>query len=517
MSGTGSKTTTDEAIHMGGDGFSGHEVFCEIGKGKALTYDDIICLPGKIDFGVNEIDLSSKLTKRISLALPFVSSPMDTVTEHDMAIHMALQGGIGVIHCNNSIEEQAVEVRKVKRFKNGFITNPKVLSPTHLISDVDLIKRNHGYSGIPITEDGKMGSRLVGVVTSRDVDFVKDRSIPLKDIMTTELIVGPEKCSLKEANDLLKESKKGKLPIVNEKFELVALISRNDMKKNRDFPFASKSEKNKQLLVGAAIGTRDADKERLKSLVKEGCDLVVIDSSQGDSIYQYEMLNHIKREYLNDIEVICGNIVTSSQAVSLIKLGADGLRVGMGVGSICTTQEVCAVGRGQASSVYHVARTAKHFDVPIIADGGVASTGHIVKALSLGASTVMMGSLLAGTEEAPGQYFFQDGLRLKKYRGMGSVEAMSKGSEDRYFIKGNTSVKVAQGVSGSVVDKGSVIRYLPYLKQGVCHGLQDLGCQSVTTLHERLTNGKLHFELRSNAAQREGNVHSLHTYENRLY
>lgn len=507
------------STHQGGDGYSAEELFCQFGRGTSHTYDDIIGLPGHIGFGVDKVDLRSKFTKKISLALPFVSSPMDTVTEHDMAIQMALQGGIGIIHANNSIEEQAKEVRKVKRFKNGFITDPKVLSPNHLISDVDEIKRTFGYSGIPITEDGTMGSRLVGVVTSRDVDFLEDRSRPLREIMTTDLTVATEKCSLTEANAVLRESKKGKLPIVNDDYELVALISRNDMKKSRDFPSASKKSQNKQLLVGAAIGTREKDKERLKALITEGVDVLVIDSSQGDSIFQYEMLNFIKRTYSQEsynFEVVCGNIVTSSQALNLIKLGADSLRVGMGVGSICTTQEVCAVGRGQASSVYHVSRTAREHQVPTIADGGIATTGHIVKALTLGAGAVMMGSMLAGTEEAPGQYFFQDGLRLKKYRGMGSIEAMAKGSEKRYFIK-DENVRVAQGVSGAVVDKGSVGRFLPYLKQGVCHGLQDLGASSVVQLHENLYNSKTRLEIRSNAAQREGNVHSLHTYEKRLF
>lgn len=502
-----------ELDKSGGDGYSAKELFGELSRGTAFTYDDVIMLPGHIDFPVSEVSMQSQLTRKIKLNLPFVSSPMDTVTESQMAINMALQGGIGIIHYNNTIEEQANEVRSVKRYKNGFITDPLVLSPTATIADVDLIKFEYGFAGIPITEDGKMGSRLVGFVSNRDVDFLVDRTRPLSEVMTTDLVVAQEPCTLAEANQILRESKKGKLPIINEKYELTALISRNDLKKNRDFPLASK-DANKQLLVGAAIGTRPDDRLRCKALVEQGVDVIVIDSSQGDSQFQYEMIDHIKTSYPG-IEVIGGNVVTSQQVLHLIRAGVDGIRVGMGVGSICTTQEVCAVGRAQASAVYCSARTAAAHGVPIIADGGISSSGHIVKALTLGASCVMMGSMLAGTEESPGAYFFQDGVRLKKYRGMGSIEAMSKGSSKRYFAEGKDVVKVAQGVSGAVVDKGSIRRYLPYMSQGCSHGFQDLGVRTLAECHEKLYNGKLRLELRTGAAQREGSVHSLYTYEKR--
>ena len=463
---------------------------------------------------MDEVSLATKVTKKISLKLPIVSSPMDTVTEANMAIGMALHGGLGVVHYNCSVEDQASFVRQVKKYKNGFITEPICLSPEHSIADVDEVKARHGYSGIPITENGTMHSRLLGIVSSRDIDFVEDRSTKLSQVMSTELITAQEGVSLREANELLRQAKKGKLPVVNAGGELVALISRTDLKKARDFPNATYDE-NKQLICGAAIGTRPNDRDRLKALVDAGVDVIVIDSSQGDSMYQHDMIRHIKSEYPH-VEVIGGNVVTKRQAYNLINCGVDGLRVGMGIGSICTTQEVCAVGRAQASAVYKTAQLASRFGVPIIADGGISSTGHVMKALSVGAGAVMMGSMLAGTEEAPGEYYFQDGVRLKRYRGMGSIEAMSKGSEKRYFAS-TARVKVAQGVSGSVVDKGPLSRYLPYLAQGLKHGMQDAGLASVPRLQSAMRAGELRFELRSPAAQREGGVHDLYSFEKRLF
>jgi len=496
------------AMSLAQDGFSA-DVFFE--KGKGLTYTDFIILPGFVDFSPQDVDLRSHLTKKIILNIPIVSSPMDTVTEGKMATALALLGGIGIIHYNNSIEEQVREVKKVKRFRNGFITDPVVLSPEHRIEDIDEIKKKLGFSGIPITADGTLNTPVVGIVTNRDIDFIQDRTVKLKEVMTLrdKLIVAEDGITLLEANNIIREKKIGKLPVLDKEGRLVSLVSRNDLKKSRDFPLASKDSRGR-LLVGAAISTHENDKPRLEALVDAGIDAVVIDSAQGNSAWQIEMLKFIKSTY-PDLQVIAGNVVTTAQAANLIAAGADALRVGMGPGSICITQETMAVGRAQATAVYATAKYAKDFNVPIIADGGIADIGHLVKALAVGGSVGMMGSLLAGTTESPGEYFYRDGIRVKKYRGMASFEAMQAGGAKRYFSE-SEQIKVAQGVSGTVVDKGSILDLVPYLVQGVKLAFQDIGCKSVNELHDKLYSGELRFELRSISAQMEGGVHNLHSY-----
>ena len=493
--------------HLFDGTYSAQNIFFD---GKGYTYDDFVILPGYIDFSAHDVQLTSRLTRNITLNTPFVASPMDTVTEADMAIAMALMGGVGIIHNNLSIEQQVEQVEMVKRFRNGFILKPMVMSPDNIIEDIDTMKKVYGFSGVPITEDGFLGSKLVGTVTKTDVDLEADRSIPLSEIMNTKLVTAREGCSLDEAYTILRKNKCSLLPIVNDNYELVALIARKDLTKNKDFPLATKNKTTEQLLVGAAVGTRERDRDRVDALVAAGVDVIVIDTAQGNSIYEIEMLRYIKKNYPK-VDVIAGNVVTAAQAKQLIDNGADGLRIGMGVGSICITQEVMAVGRSQATAVYQVARLAKKYDIPVIADGGIRNSGHIIRALSLGADTVMMGSLFAGTEESPGGYFLQDGIRVKKYRGMGSLEAMAKNSGDRYLAE-DGAIKVPQGVVGTVVDKGSVYKLVPFLVKSLQYAMQDIGATTIPNLHVAMYDGNVRFELRSHAAQKEGNVHSLHSH-----
>ncbi|KAF7188362.1 Inosine-5'-monophosphate dehydrogenase [Pseudocercospora fuligena] len=513
------------------DGISVEQLLDETKQG-GLTYNDFLILPGYIGFPASQVDLTSKLTRKITLKTPFTSSPMDTVTEDNMAIHMALLGGVGVIHHNCSIEDQAAMVRKVKRYENGFITDPIVISPSTTVGEAVALKEKWGFGGFPVTENGKLRSKLLGIVTPRDTQFHSNYDAPVTEIMSTDLVTASEGVSLSEANNILSKSKKGKLPIVDGSNNLISLLSRSDLMKNLNYPLATKVPGTKQLLSAAAVGTRPVDKERIAALVEAGLDVVILDSSQGNSMYQIEMIQWIKKNF-PELQVIGGNVVTRDQAASLIAAGVDGLRIGMGAGSACITQEVMAVGRPQATAVYRVTEFAARFGVPCIADGGIQNVGHIVKAIALGASTIMMGGLLAATTESPGAYVVgPDGQLRKTYRGMGSIDAMEdkkaggvgdkanntakNAGTARYFSEGD-KVLVAQGVSGSVLDRGSVTKFVPYLMAGVQHSLQDAGVLSVQALQVDVRAGNVRFEFRTASAQAEGNVHGMVGVEKKLY
>ncbi|KAL5729177.1 IMP dehydrogenase [Ranunculus cassubicifolius] len=496
------------------DGFSATRLF---NQGFSYTYDDVIFLPHYIDFPTDAVDLSTKLTKNINLSIPCVASPMDTVTESSMAVSMAALGGIGIVHNNNQAEEQAKLIRSAKSRRIPFISNPSFKSPSDSIDSADDFSDD--LSVVFVTESGDSKSKLLGVVSKSDWENLSDKDVSVANYMSGIPFFAPSDCSFDQAASLLAAKKLDYLPLVNEvDGEIVDVVTASDVERIRGFPklgFPSLGKDGK-FMVGAAIGTREQEKERLEHLVKAGTNVVVLDSSQGNSIYQLEMIKYVKRTY-PDLDVIGGNIVTAYQAQNLIQAGADGLRVGMGSGSICTTQEVCAVGRGQATAVYKVSSIATNNGVPVIADGGIANSGHIVKALVLGASTVMMGSFLAGSHEAPGNYEkTKDGHRIKKYRGMGSLEAMTKGSDARYL--GDTSkLKVAQGVVGAVTDKGSVLKFIPYTMQAVKQGFQDLGASSVESGHSLLKSSVLRLEVRTGAAQKEGGVHDLYNFEKKAF
>ncbi len=488
---------------------------------QSLTYDDLIMMPGYINCTTDKIDLSSKLTKNITLKIPFVSSPMDTVTESEMAIALALQGGIGIIHCNNSIEDQVSEVQRVKRYSNGIVSDPITISPQYTIADVEQIKKSQDFTSFPVIDST---NKLVGYLSRRDIQFVEDYDNTLvEDVMQRDLIV--LNVNQKDNFDVIKETmvkhRLSRIPLVDNDYKLMGLVCRKDIINRQLYPLATRDKETKQLLVGAAVSTHPRDRERIDKLILEGgVDVIVIDSSQGHSTFQLETIKYIKEFCkLNSkrVDIIGGNVVTDRQAETLLEAGVDGLRVGQGNGSICTTQEVCGVGRGQASAIFHVESIAFKYNVPIIADGGIASSASITKALAFGASTVMMGGMFAGTDESPGDFIYKDGVRLKKYRGMGSKTARNETThgtavKSRYNCS-QKDIFVPQGVSGCVLSKGSILDYVPYLAQAVKHGFQNIGCKSVHELRHNVKGGYVTFELRSIGAQKEGMVHHLYSYE----
>lgn len=503
------------------DGWTAAEIFI---NRTEYGYNDLILFPSStpIDFRPEDVDLSGRLTTGIRLKTPFVSSPMDTVTEGRQAIAMALEGGIGIIHCNNTIEEQVREVSQVKRHQNGFVLNPVVFSPEDTIADIK--QGNYGFSTFPITETGELNSKLLGVVSRAEYDWPDEpEDKALGDLMNIDTVVAPEGCSLEKANLILKQAKVNFLPIVDDDHNLIALVCKKDLMNSRDHPLATIDPKTGQLLVGAAITTR-SPAARIDALVTAGVDVIVIDSSQGNSVYQIQTIEYLREKY-PQIQIIGGNVVTQDQAKHLLNAGVHGLRIGMGIGSICTTQLVCAIGRPQATAIYQVAKFCREYaqekglpQVPVIADGGISSSGHIIRALAIGAGTVMMGSLLAGTDESPGETYYENGVRLKKYRGMGSLDAMKVGLTTERYFSSKTQIKIPQGVSGSVTSKGSVHNFVPRLAQATRLGFQGMGCRSLDQMHEYLVAPKdsgnvLSFAIQSPNAQRDGAVHDLHSYQ----
>ena len=443
------------------DAWAADEVFHP--RAVGYSYDDVILMPGYIDFPVEKVSLKSRISKRLELNLPLVSSPMDTITESTMAIQMALLGGVGIIHHVQSVSDQAKKVAKVKRYENGFIDDVYVLPPDAPISRIDEIKRSMGFSTVPITANGSLGSKLVGIVSSADISFVEDRNTKVSEVMSTNLIVGTEPITLVEANNLIRTKKLTHLPIVNKSSELVSLVCRNDLKKHREFPSASVDE-NGNLLVGASVSAMDPDAwTRCEALVAAGVDVIALDSDQGDHDAQIDLVRKMKADFSN-VEIIAGNAVTITQAKRLIDAGGDAIRIGMGVSSVGTTNDVIAVGRAQATAVYRVSKFCHEYaQVPTISDGGISNSGHIMKSLALGASCVMLGSMIAGTTETPGPYFYHQGQKVKSYRGSRSAGALKENNSavDRR--------SVSQGLSAVVLDKGSVSTLIGYQMQGVKH------------------------------------------------
>lgn len=490
--------------------------------GESLTYDDLILLPGYVDFSLEDMSLATQLTREISLNKPVLSSPMDTVTEAEMAISLALQGGIGMIHYNQTVERQESQVRRVKRYKNGLVTEPVVVAPTATVEDVINIRNQQGYSIVPVTEDGRPNGKLTGLVTRYSYSAaepahlrmqVTECMVPARELatVTCDEITQQGVSSLAKANDCLLRSHLPALPIVDEEGCLRYLVTRSDLDKHANFPNASIDGSDKSLLVGAAIETwPDKALPRLEAL-QEHVDVVLFDTSQGHTYYEIELIRETKKKYPH-LQVIGGNVVTEAACEALIEAGVDAIRIGMGCGSICTTQEVGGIGRGQATAIYRCAEVSRKHGVPIIADGGIAKSSDIVKALTLGASSVMLGSLLACTEEAPGQCVLEDGVKLKTYEGMGSLSAMQRGGAFRYGTQ-QSKVKVPEGVSGKVSMKGNVQDWVPCLMQGVKQGFHKLGISSVSKAHEMIESNSIEIERRSDGAKREGSVHSLFSYK----
>lgn len=446
--------------------------------GEGITFDDVLLIPAYSQIVANEADISTQLTKKIRLNIPLMSAGMDTVTENRMAIAMARQGGIGIIHKNMSIEEQAEEVDKVKRSEYGVITDPFSLSPEHTLADADSLMAKFRISGVPITE----GRRLVGIITNRDLKFETDFNKKIKESMTSEgLITAKQGITLEEAKQILGKARIEKLPIVDDDYNLAGLITIKDIEKTIRYPHSAKDELGR-LLCGAGVGITANILDRVGALVDAKVDIIVLDSAHGHSKNVIHSLKMIKEKY-PDLQVIAGNIATAEGAKALIEAGADAVKVGIGPGSICTTRVVAGIGVPQITAIMETAREAKKYGVPIIADGGIKYSGDLTKAIAAGAEVVMIGSLFAGCDESPGSFELYQGRKYKVYRGMGSIAAMECGSRDRYF-QDDAKKLVPEGVEGRVAYKGSVEDTIFQLMGGLRSGMGYCGAASIPKLIE---------------------------------
>ena len=466
--------------------------------GDGITFDDVLLVPQYSEVTPNMIDLTTHLTKKIQLNIPMMSAGMDTVTEHRMAIAIARQGGIGIIHKNMSIEAQAEEVDKVKRSEYGVITDPFYLSPEHTLEDANALMAKFRISGVPITE----GRKLVGIITNRDLKFEEDFSRKIREVMTSKnLVTAKEGVTLAEAKKILAKARVEKLPIVDDDFNLKGLITIKDIEKQIKYPLSAKDEQGR-LLCGAAVGITKNVMDRVTALVNAKVDCIVIDSAHGHSKNIITTLKEIKAAY-PDLQVIVGNVATGEATKALIEAGADDVKIGIGPGSICTTRVVAGIGVPQVSAVMDCYEAAKPYGVPIIADGGIKYSGDMTKALAAGASVCMMGSMFAGCDEAPGEFELYQGRKYKVYRGMGSIAAMENGSKDRYF---QTEAKklVPEGVEGRVAYKGTVEDTIFQLVGGIRSGMGYCGAKNIKTLQE---TGK--FVKISAASLKESHPHDI--------
>lgn len=448
--------------------------------GEGLTYDDVLLVPAFSEVLPREVNISTQFTRNIRINVPIVSAAMDTVTESRMAIAMAQEGGIGVLHKNMTIEEQAAKVRKVKRAESGMILDPVTLPLSATVRDAKASMKEHGIGGIPIVDEA---GKLAGIVTNRDLRFEKNSDRPITEVMTSEgLVTAPQGITLDQAEDILQEHKIEKLPVIDNANQLVGLITFRDITKLTQKPIANKDHYGR-LLVAAAVGVTGDAVDRVAALVAAGVDAVVIDTAHGHSKGVVSVLKQVKTAFPN-LEVIVGNIATAEAALYLVEAGADAVKVGIGPGSICTTRVVAGVGFPQFSAVLEVAAALKGTGVPVIADGGVRFTGDIPKALAAGADSVMLGSLLAGTKESPGETIIYEGRKFKSYRGMGSVEAMKQGSKDRYFQDVEDDIKklVPEGIVGRVPYKGDLYESMHQFIGGLRAGMGYCGAKDIDTL-----------------------------------